>query len=48
MQYSDILMRWLLDKEERHRECSKLAIGEDEKRRRAVVDNEMQYQVCVP
>ena len=38
-------MRWFLVKDERQRECFKLAVSEDEKRRRAVVDNEMQYQV---
>lgn len=45
VQYSDVLMRWFLVKDERQKECSKLAMSEDEKRRRAVVDNEMQYQV---
>lgn len=45
VQYSDVLMRWLLELEERKKECSKAAIMEDEQRRRTIVDNEMRYQV---
>ena len=47
VEYSDVLMRWLVEREDRKKECSKSAISEDEGRRRVAVDNEMKYQVSM-
>jgi hypothetical protein len=40
-------MRWFLEKDKRQKECSRLAMSEDEKRRRAIMDNLNQYGVGV-
>lgn len=47
VEYSGVLMRWLVEREDRNKECTKSANNEDERRRRVSMDNEMQYQVCV-
>lgn len=45
MQYSDVLMRWLLEKTERSKECYKEASQEDQMRRDTIIRNNMEYQV---
>ncbi len=45
VQYSDVLMCWLVVKTKRDKECSKAAFQQDKARKNVTVENEIQYQV---
>ena len=47
VQYSGVLMRWLLEKADRSKQCAKVASQHDEERKDNIVQREIRYQVRV-